>query len=46
MADGTVDNLNIQLSADADKAVKSLNSLANTLNKVSKSFNGLNTKNI
>lgn len=46
MADGTVDNLNIQLSANADKAVKSLNSLANTLNKVSKSFNGLNTKNI
>ena len=46
MAEGTVDNLNIQLSADANKAVKSLNSLANTLNKVSKSFNGLNTKNI
>ena len=46
MADGTVDNLNIQLSADAGRAVKSLNSLANTLNKVNKSFTGLSVKNV
>lgn len=46
MADGTVDNLNIQLSADANRAVKSLNSLANTLNKVNKSFTGLSVKNV
>lgn len=46
MAEGTVDNLNIQLSADANRAVKSLNSLTSTLNRVNKAFNGLNTKNI
>ena len=46
MAEGTVDNLNIQLSADANRAVKSLNSLANTLNKVNKSFTGLSVKNV
>ena len=40
MADGTVDNLNIQLSADADRAVRSLGNLANTLKSINKSFSG------
>lgn len=38
MADGTVDNLNIKLSADANKAVQSLNSLKSTLNSISTAF--------
>lgn len=38
MADGTVDNLNIQLSADANKAVQSLNNLKSTLNSISTAF--------
>ena len=38
MAQGTVDNLNIQLSADADQAVKSLNSLASTLRSINTAF--------
>lgn len=38
MADGTVDNLNIQLSADADQAVKSLNNLASTLRSINTAF--------
>lgn len=46
MAEGTVDNLNIQISADANRAVKSLNNLANTLNKVGKSFSNINTRNV
>ena len=36
MADGTVDNLNIQISAEARSAEKSLNSLSSTLLKVNK----------
>ena len=36
MADGTVDNLNIQISAEAKSAEKSLNSLSSTLLKVNK----------
>lgn len=36
MADGTVDNLNIQISAEARSAEKSLNSLSFTLLKVNK----------
>ena len=38
MADGTVDNPNIQLSADADQAVKSLNNLASTLRSINTAF--------
>ena len=38
MAEGTVDNLNIQLSADADRAVKSLNSLDSTLRSINTAF--------
>ena len=38
MAEGTVDNLNIQLSADADQAVKSLNNLAATLRSINSAF--------
>ena len=38
MADGTVDNLNIKLSADANKAVQSLNNLKSTLNSISTAF--------
>lgn len=38
MADGTVDNLNIQLSADANKAVQSLNSLKSALNSINTAF--------
>lgn len=38
MAYGTVDNLNIQLSADADQAVKSLNNLASTLRSINTAF--------
>lgn len=38
MPDGTVDNLNIQVSADADQASKSLNSLVSTLNSVDREF--------
>lgn len=38
MANGTVDNLNIQLSADANRAVQSLNSLKSTLNSISTAF--------
>lgn len=46
MAEGTVDNLNIQVSADANRAVKSLNNLVSTLNKVNKAFSGMNTKSV
>ena len=38
MAEGTVDNLNIQLSADADQAVKSLDNLASTLRSINTAF--------
>lgn len=38
MAECTVDNLNIQLSADADQAVKSLNNLASTLRSINTAF--------
>lgn len=38
VADGAVDNLNIQLSADADRAVKSLNNLASTLRSINTAF--------
>lgn len=38
MADGTVDSLNIQISADARSAEKSLNSLSSTLLKVNKNL--------
>ena len=38
MADGTVDNLNLQLSADAKKAVQSLNSLATSLKSINSAF--------
>lgn len=38
MADGTVDNLNIQISAEARSAEKSLNSLSSTLLKVNKNL--------
>ena len=38
MAEGTVDSLNIQLSADADQAVKSLNNLASTLRSINTAF--------
>ena len=38
MPDGTVDNLNIQVSADADQASKSLSSLVSTLNSVDREF--------
>lgn len=38
MAESTVDNLNIQLSADADQAVKSLNNLASTLRSINTAF--------
>ena len=38
MPEGTVDNLNIQLSADADQAVKSLDNLASTLRSINAAF--------
>ena len=38
MADGNVDNLNIQISAEAKSAEKSLNSLSQTLMKVNKNL--------
>lgn len=38
MSDGTVDNLNIQISAEAKSAEKSLNSLSSTLLKVNKNL--------
>lgn len=38
MADGNVDNLNIQISAEAKSAEKSLNSLSQTLLKVNKNL--------
>lgn len=38
MAEGTVDNLNIQLSADADQAAKSLNNLVTTLRSINTAF--------
>lgn len=38
MAEGTVDSLNIQLSADANRAVKSLNRLASTLRSINSAF--------
>lgn len=38
MADGTVDSLNIQLSADANKATQALNSLANSLKSINDAF--------
>lgn len=38
MADGTVDNLNIQITAEAKSAEKSLNSLSSTLLKVNKNL--------
>lgn len=40
MADGTVDNLNIQISAEARSAEKSLDSLASTLRKLNKNLTG------
>lgn len=43
MADGTVDNLNIQISANASQAEKALDSLADTLLKLNKRFGSLNT---
>lgn len=46
MADGTVDNLDIRVAADANRAVKSLNNLVSTLNKVNKAFSGMNTKSV
>ena len=46
MADGTVDNLDIRVAADANRAVKSLNNLVSTLNKVNKAFSGVNTKSV
>lgn len=46
MADGSVDNLNIQVAADANRAVKSLNNLVSTLNKVNKAFSGMNTRSV
>ena len=42
MADGTVDNLNLEVSASANQAEKALNSLATTLTRLNKSFNSLN----
>lgn len=38
MADGTVDNLQIQLSADADKATRALNNFANCLKGINTAF--------
>lgn len=38
MADGTVDSLNIQLSADADKAVRALNNLSSSLKAINSAF--------
>lgn len=38
MADGTVDNLNIQLSADANKAAQALNSMVNSLKSINDAF--------
>lgn len=46
MADGAVDNLDIRVAADANRAVKSLNNLVSTLNKVNKAFSGMNTKSV
>ena len=43
MAEGTVDNLNIQISATATKAEKALNSLGQTLNRLNKNFQALDT---
>lgn len=43
MGSGNIDNLDIRISADANKAQKSLESLARTLDKVNKSFKGMNT---
>ena len=38
MAQGTIDNLNIQVSAKADEAVKSLKSLTSSLNSINAAF--------
>ena len=38
MADGTVDNLNIQVAADANKAVRALNNLASSLRNINSAF--------
>lgn len=46
MSDGLVDNLNIRVSADAERATRSLNNLVNTLNKVNTSFSGMNVKSV
>ena len=43
MGSGNIDNLDIRISADANRAQKSLESLAKTLDKVNKSFKGMNT---
>lgn len=39
MSDGTIDNLNIQIEADAEKASQSLNELSNSLIKLKKQLN-------
>ena len=46
MADGTVDNLNLQISADSEKAMKSLDSLVDTIGRLKESLKGLRTNNI
>lgn len=38
MSDGTIDNLNIQIEADAEKASQSLNELSNSLIKLKKTI--------
>lgn len=43
MADGTVDNLNIQISVDSQKAERSLDNLAKTMDRVRKSFSAIDT---
>lgn len=46
MANGNIDDLNIRLSADAERAEKSLNSFINTLKKLNTSFRDINSTNI
>ena len=43
MADGTVDNLNIQISVDSQKAERSLDNLAKAMDRVRKSFSAIDT---
>ena len=43
MANGTVDSLNIQISASASQAEKSLESLASSLQKLNKTFGSINS---